>query len=92
MSDLLDAMDDVKAGRYQKELVSSTSIAENANRERRIASHEETLLLIDHSAPRSREDRRIGRDSLRQRATDQSERRCSGQVDDFQCGEGSKSI
>lgn len=33
VSDLIDAMDDVRAGKYQKKLVSSASVEENAKSE-----------------------------------------------------------
>jgi ATP-binding cassette subfamily D (ALD) long-chain fatty acid import protein len=33
VADLLDTMDDVKAGRYQKKLVSSANVEDNAKRE-----------------------------------------------------------
>jgi ATP-binding cassette subfamily D (ALD) long-chain fatty acid import protein len=44
VADLLDTMDDVKAGRYQKKLVSSSSVEGNAKSEFGIATEKTRVL------------------------------------------------
>lgn len=61
VSDLLDTMEEVKAGRYQKKLVSSSDIDDNA-KSQSFRSYEGLMLM--GSATRPRADYRVGRNSV----------------------------
>lgn len=76
VSTLLDTMNDVQKGKFDKALVSSASTEENAKSERLGYFRMVTSLNNIISLERPRANHRIGGDSVRERAHRHTEWRC----------------
>jgi hypothetical protein len=59
VADLFDTMDEVKEGKYQKKLVSSADVEDNAKSRLHMSA------ALTGSAVWTRQDYRVGRDTLR---------------------------